>query len=69
VGGLLLEDESILVVGALSLLLSYCGFLHVDSFHAPGQAEVANLNRAVVVDKNVAGLEVSVDNLAAVQIG
>lgn len=40
----------------------------IDAFHAASQAEIANLNRAVVVNENVAWLQISVDNLSFVQV-
>ena len=37
-----------------------------DSVHAASQPEIANLDRAVVIDQNVARLEISVDNFCLV---
>ena len=42
--------------------------LAVDSVHASSQAEVANLDRAVVVNQDVARLQVAVNDLCFVQV-
>ena len=43
-------------------------FLTVDALHAASEAKVAYLNGAVVVDQNIARLEVSVDYFGLVEV-
>ena len=42
--------------------------LLVDAVHTAGKAEVANLDRAVVIHEDVARLEITVQNLARVEV-
>ena len=43
-------------------------FLTIDAFHAAGKAKVAYLNSAVVVDQNIAWLEVSMNYFSLVKV-
>ena len=43
-------------------------FLTVDALHAASEAKVAYLNGAVVVDQNIAWLEVSMNDLSLVKV-
>jgi hypothetical protein len=39
-----------------------------NSFQAAGEAEVADLNRAVIVNQDVCGFQITVDDLTSMQI-
>lgn len=63
------EELAVVALDVLFIaLLVLHHILQVDSQHAAGQAEVTDLNSAVVVDEDVARFEITVNNFRVMQV-